>query len=151
MSLVSVVEGCDPNEIRLSENAVRKVSDLVTDEGNPALQLRVYITGGGCSGVQYGFTFDEDRAEDDWVIERDGVVAVVDAMSYQYLVGSEVDYTEGLEGARFVVNNPNAVTTCGCGASFSILKSPPSGVLTTPQTFLQYLNVYGVLAWKYCP
>ena len=93
MSLVSVVEAFDPNEIRLSENAVRKVSDLVTDEGNPALQLRVYITGGGCSGFQYGFTFDEDRAEDDWVIERDGVVAVVDAMSYQYLVGSEVDYT----------------------------------------------------------
>ena len=120
VSLVSVVEAFDPNEIRLSENAVRKVSDLVTDEGNPALQLRVYITGGGCSGFQYGFTFDEDRAEDDWVIERDGVVAVVDAMSYQYLVGSEVDYTEGLEGARFVVNNPNAVTTCGCGASFSI-------------------------------
>ena len=88
MSLVSVVEAFDPNEIRLSENAVRKVSDLVTDEGNPALQLRVYITGGGCSGFQYGFTFDEDRAEDDWVIERDGVVAVVDAMSYQYLVGS---------------------------------------------------------------
>ena len=120
MSLVSVVEAFDPNEIRLSENAVRKVSDLVTDEGNPALQLRVYITGGGCSGFQYGFTFDEDRAEDDWVIERDGVVAVIDAMSYQYLMGSEVDYTEGLEGARFVVNNPNAVTTCGCGASFSI-------------------------------
>ncbi|MDG2136440.1 MAG: iron-sulfur cluster assembly accessory protein, partial [Luminiphilus sp.] len=82
---MSVVEAFDPNEIRLSENAVRKVSDLVTDEGNPALQLRVYITGGGCSGFQYGFTFDEDRAEDDWVIERDGVVAVVDAMSYQYL------------------------------------------------------------------
>ena len=93
MSSVSVVEAFDPNEIRLSENAVRKVSDLVTDEGNPSLQLRVYITGGGCSGFQYGFTFDEDRAEDDWVIERDGVVAVIDAMSYQYLVGSEVDYT----------------------------------------------------------
>jgi iron-sulfur cluster assembly accessory protein len=120
VSSVSVVEAFDPNEIRLSENAVRKVSDLVTDEGNPSLQLRVYITGGGCSGFQYGFTFDEDRAEDDWVIERDGVVAVIDAMSYQYLVGSEVDYTEGLEGTRFVVNNPNAVTTCGCGASFSI-------------------------------
>ena len=100
MRYVSVVEAFDPNEIRLSENAVRKVSDLVTDEGNPALQLRVYITGGGCSGFQYGFTFDEDRAEDDWVIERDGVVAVIDAMSYQYLVGSEVDYTEGLEGAH---------------------------------------------------
>jgi len=115
---VSVVEAFDPNEIRLSENAVRKVSDLVTDEGNPALQLRVYITtGGGCSGFQYGFTFDEDRAEDDWVIERDGVVAVIDAMSYQYLMGSEVDYTEGLEGARFVVNNPNAVTTTPADAA----------------------------------
>jgi iron-sulfur cluster insertion protein len=117
---MTVVEAFDPNEIRLTDNAVRKVSALVADEGNPNLKLRIYITGGGCSGFQYGFTFDEASAEDDWVVERDGVTALVDAMSYQYLMGSEVDYTEGLEGARFVVNNPNAVTTCGCGASFSI-------------------------------
>ena len=117
---MSVVEAFDPNEIRLSENAVRKVSDLVTDEGNPALQLRVYITGGGCSGFQYGFTFDDNTAEDDWIIEREGVAALIDAMSYQYLMGSEIDYVEGLEGSKFVVNNPNATTTCGCGASFSI-------------------------------
>jgi len=117
---MSVVEAFDPNEIRLTDSAVRKVRMLVDDEGNPGLKLRVYITGGGCSGFQYGFTFDESTAEDDMVIEKDGVTAVVDAMSYQYLVGSEVDYTEGLEGSRFVVNNPNAVTTCGCGASFSI-------------------------------
>ena len=117
---MSVVEAFDPNEIRLSDSAVRKVRALVEDEGNPALKLRVYITGGGCSGFQYGFTFDEQTAEDDMVIQKDGVTAVVDAMSYQYLVGSEVDYTEGLEGSRFVVSNPNAVTPCGCGASFSI-------------------------------
>jgi len=117
---VSVVEAFDPNEIRLSDNAVQKVRALVDDEGNPNLKLRIYITGGGCSGFQYGSTFDENPADDDWVIERDGVTALIDSMSYQYLVGSEVDYTEGLEGARFVVNNPNAVTTCGCGASFSI-------------------------------
>lgn len=117
---MTVVEAFDPNEIRLTDNAVKKVSALVADEGNPNLKLRIYITGGGCSGFQYGFTFDEAFAEDDWVVERDGVTALVDAMSYQYLMGSEVDYTEGLEGARFVVNNPNAVTTCGCGASFSI-------------------------------
>jgi|SRR6056300_630150 iron-sulfur cluster insertion protein len=117
---MSVVEAFDPNEIRLSDNAVRKVRALVDDEGNPELKLRVYITGGGCSGFQYGFSFDEASAEDDMVIEKDGVTAVIDSMSYQYLVGSEVDYTEGLEGSRFVVNNPNAVTTCGCGASFSI-------------------------------
>ena len=117
---MSVVEAFDPNEIRLSDNAVRKVRALVDDEGNPELKLRVYITGGGCSGFQYGFSFDEASAEDDMVIEKDGVTAVIDSMSYQYLVGSEVDYTEGLEGSRFVVNNPNVVTTCGCGASFSI-------------------------------
>ena len=117
---MSVVEAFDPSEIRLSESAVRKVRALVEDEGNPQLKLRIYITGGGCSGFQYGFTFDELSADDDLVIEKDGVTALVDAMSYQYLAGSEVDYSEGLEGSRFVINNPNAVTTCGCGASFSI-------------------------------
>ena len=115
-----MVEAFDPNEIQLSDNAVRKVRTLVADEGNPSLKLRVYITGGGCSGFQYGFSFDEVVGEDDMVIEREGVTALVDAMSYQYLAGSEVDYSEGLEGSRFVVNNPNATATCGCGASFSI-------------------------------
>jgi iron-sulfur cluster insertion protein len=88
-------------------------------------KIRLYVSvsispGGGCSGFQYGFTFDENMAEDDWVIEREGVAALIDAMSYQYLMGSEIDYVEGLEGSKFVVNNPNATTTCGCGASFSI-------------------------------
>ena len=117
---MTVVEAFDPNEIRLTDNAVTKVRALVEDEGNPGLKLRVYITGGGCSGFQYGFSFDDTVSEDDMIIERDGVTALIDVMSYQYLVGSEVDYCEGLEGSRFVVNNPNATTTCGCGASFSI-------------------------------
>ena len=117
---MSVVEAFDPNEIRLTDSAVNKVRALVEDEGNPSLKLRVYITGGGCSGFQYGFSFDETVSEDDTIIERDGVTALIDVMSFQYLVGSEVDYSEGLEGSRFVVNNPNATTTCGCGASFSI-------------------------------
>ena len=94
--------------------------ELVSEEENADLKLRVYITGGGCSGFQYGFTFEEDAAADDTAIQEGGVTVVVDPMSYQYLVGSEVDYTEGLEGSRFIVNNPNATTTCGCGASFSI-------------------------------
>lgn len=117
---MSVVEAFDPNEIRLTDSAVRKVRALVEDEENSSLKLRVYITGGGCSGFQYGFTFDENTADDDMLIEKGGVGAVIDSMSYQYLVGSEIDYTEGLEGSRFVVNNPNATTTCGCGASFSV-------------------------------
>ena len=117
---MTVVEAFDPNEIRLSANALRKVRSLVADEGNSSLKLRVYITGGGCSGFQYGFSFDEVIGEDDMVIEKEGVTAIIDAMSYQYLMGSEVDYSEGLEGSRFVVNIPNATTTCGCGASFSI-------------------------------
>ena len=96
------------------------MQQLVAEEENQELKLRVYITGGGCSGFQYGFSFEEQAAEDDAAIERDGVTLLVDPMSFQYLAGSEVDYTEGLEGSRFVVNNPNAATTCGCGASFSI-------------------------------
>ena len=93
---------------------------LVDEEGNPRLKLRVFVTGGGCSGFQYGFTFDEDVADDDTIVEREGVSLVVDPMSFQYLAGAEVDYQEGLEGSRFVINNPNATTTCGCGSSFSI-------------------------------
>lgn len=117
---MSVAEAFNPTSINLSARAVRKVRELVAEEDNQALKLRVYITGGGCSGFQYGFSFEESAAEDDTAIEKDGVTVLVDPMSLQYLVGSEVDYTEGLEGSRFVVNNPNATTTCGCGSSFSI-------------------------------
>lgn len=109
-----------PMTLQLTDAAATKVRDLIADEGNPQLKLRVFVTGGGCSGFQYGFSFDEDVAEDDTVIDRNGVQLLVDVLSYPYLIGSEVDYSEGLEGARFVVNNPNATTTCGCGSSFSI-------------------------------
>ena len=109
-----------PGTLQLTNRAVDKVRMLIDEEGNEALKLRVYITGGGCSGFQYGFSFEEDVAEDDTSVQRDGVTLLVDPMSFQYLVGAEVDYQEGFEGARFVVNNPNAATTCGCGASFSI-------------------------------
>jgi iron-sulfur cluster insertion protein len=117
---MTVAETFDPKGIMLSDSAVRKVRQLVEEEGNPALKLRVFITGGGCSGFQYGFSFEEEAAEDDTAVERDGVTLLIDPMSFQYLMGSEIDYLEGLEGSRFVVNNPNATTTCGCGASFSI-------------------------------
>jgi iron-sulfur cluster insertion protein len=117
---MSVAETFNPTSINLSARAVKKVRDLVTEEENDQLKLRVFITGGGCSGFQYGFTFDELIADDDTALQTDGVTLVVDPMSLQYLVGSVVDYTEGLEGSRFVVNNPNATATCGCGSSFSI-------------------------------
>jgi iron-sulfur cluster insertion protein len=117
---MSVAESFNPASINLTARAAKKVQELVAEEDNDNLKLRLFITGGGCSGFQYGFSFDEDMAEDDTAVERDGVSLVIDAMSFQYLVGSEVDYQEGLEGSRFVVNNPNATTTCGCGASFSI-------------------------------
>ena len=93
---------------------------LVEEEGCPELKLRVFVTGGGCSGFQYGFSFDETQNEDDTLVQKEGISVVIDSLSYQYLVGSVLDYQEGLEGARFVVTNPNATTTCGCGASFSI-------------------------------
>ena len=106
--------------IFFSERAAAKVRQLMSSEGNDALKLRVFITGGGCSGFSYGFTFDEDIAEDDAVVERDGVTMVVDALSFQYLVGAEVDYQEDLQGSQFVVQNPNAAATCGCGNSFAL-------------------------------
>jgi iron-sulfur cluster assembly accessory protein len=118
--LMSVAETFNPAAINLSASAVQKVRELVTEEENDELKLRVFITGGGCSGFQYGFTFDELAAEDDTAIQKDGVTVLVDPMSFQYLAGSEVDYTEGLEGSRFIITNPNATTTCGCGSSFSI-------------------------------
>ena len=106
--------------ILFSERAAAKVRQLMASEANDALKLRVFITGGGCSGFSYGFTFDEDIAEDDAVVEREGVTMVVDALSFQYLVGAEVDYQENLQGAQFVVQNPNASATCGCGNSFAL-------------------------------
>jgi iron-sulfur cluster insertion protein len=118
--IMSVAESFNPTNINLSARAVQKVRELVSEEENEDLKLRVFITGGGCSGFQYGFTFDELVADDDTAIERGGVTVLVDPMSFPYLAGSEVDYTEGLEGSRFVVNNPNATATCGCGSSFSI-------------------------------
>ncbi len=106
--------------LTFSDVAANKVKTLIAEEENPELKLRVYITYGGCSGFQYGFTFDEKVNDGDMTIENNGVTLVVDPMSLQYLVGGIVDYTEGLEGSRFFVNNPNATTTCGCGASFSV-------------------------------
>ncbi|MCS5451025.1 MULTISPECIES: iron-sulfur cluster insertion protein ErpA [Enterobacter] len=106
--------------LEFTEAAAKKVKVLIADEDNPDLKLRVYITGGGCSGFQYGFTFDDQINDGDMTIEKQGVALVVDPMSLQYLVGGAVDYTEGLEGSRFVVTNPNATSTCGCGSSFSI-------------------------------
>ncbi len=106
-------------QIALSERAASKVRQLIEEESGD-LKLRVFITGGGCSGFSYGFTFDEAVADDDAVVERDGVTLVVDSLSYQYLSGSEVDYQEDLQGAQFVVSNPNAASTCGCGNSFAI-------------------------------
>lgn len=106
--------------LQFTDSAASKVKNLIAAEENPNLKLRVYITGGGCSGFQYGFTFDDKVNEDDFTIEKQGVVLVVDPMSLQYLVGGSVDYSEGLEGSRFIVTNPNAKTTCGCGSSFSI-------------------------------
>ena len=108
-----------PAPLDFTDSAAAKVKELIEEESNPALKLRVFVQGGGCSGFQYGFTFDEDRQEDDTAIEKAGVTLLVDPMSFQYLMGAKIDYKEDLEGARFIINNPNAATTCGCGSSFS--------------------------------
>ena len=108
-----------PAPFVFTDNAAEKVKTLIEEEGNPELKLRVFVTGGGCSGFQYGFTFDEAINEDDTTMQKNGVTLLIDAMSYQYLVGAEIDYKEDLEGAQFVIKNPNATTTCGCGSSFS--------------------------------
>jgi iron-sulfur cluster insertion protein len=112
----------DTNEQPLvfTQAAARKVARLIEEEGKPQLMLRLYIQGGGCSGFQYGFTFDENLTEGDAEVVTDGVKLLIDPMSLQYLMGAEVDYVEGLQGAQFVVRNPNANTTCGCGSSFSV-------------------------------
>ncbi|MHB1678650.1 MAG: iron-sulfur cluster insertion protein ErpA [Sulfuriferula sp.] len=108
-----------PSVLVFTDNAAAKVAQLIAEEGNDELKLRVFVTGGGCSGFQYGFTFDEVTNEDDTAMVKNGVTLLVDPMSYQYLVGAEIDYQEGLEGAQFVIKNPNATSTCGCGSSFS--------------------------------
>lgn len=117
---MSAPEIFNPEPLYISASAIAKVQSLVEEEDNPDLKLRVYVTGGGCSGFQYGFTFDEVTAEDDTIIEKEGIKVVVDALSYPYLVGANVNYEEGLQGSKFVIQNPNAATTCGCGSSFSI-------------------------------
>ena len=106
--------------IAFTDAAARKVQELILEERNPDLKLRVYISGGGCSGFQYGFSFDEEQADDDIAVVNDGVTLLVDPLSFQYLMGAEVDYSESLQGAQFVIRNPNASTTCGCGSSFSV-------------------------------
>jgi iron-sulfur cluster insertion protein len=108
------------DRIIFTETAASKVSELIAEENNPELKLRVYVTGGGCSGFQYGFTFDEEVNEDDTLVVKNGVTVLVDSMSVQYLNGAEIDYTDGLQGSQFVIRNPNASTTCGCGSSFSV-------------------------------
>jgi iron-sulfur cluster insertion protein len=105
--------------IEFTDAAATKVAELIRDEGNPALMLRVYVQGGGCSGMQYGFEFDEAVQDGDTLVEKLGVKLLVDPMSFQYLGGAQIDYREGLEGAQFVIRNPNAATTCGCGSSFA--------------------------------
>jgi iron-sulfur cluster insertion protein len=109
-----------PAPFVFTESAANKVKELILEEGNPDLKLRVFVSGGGCSGFQYGFTFDEVINEDDTTLTKNGVTLLIDPMSYQYLAGAEIDYSEGLEGSQFVIKNPNATSTCGCGSSFSL-------------------------------
>lgn len=108
-----------PSPLIFTENAASKVRELIEEEGTPDLKLRVFVSGGGCSGFQYGFTFDETTNDDDTLVERDGVSLLIDPMSLQYLAGAEIDYTDDLQGSQFVIRNPNATTTCGCGSSFT--------------------------------
>ena len=108
-----------PSPLNFTDAAAAKVKQLIDEENNPNLKLRVFVTGGGCSGFQYGFTFDETVKEDDTEVENGGVTLLIDSMSFQYMVGAEIDYKEDLSGAQFVIRNPNATTTCGCGSSFS--------------------------------
>ena len=108
-----------PTPLVFTDIAAAKVADLIAEEGNPELKLRVFVQGGGCSGFQYGFTFDDAVNEDDTLFEKNGVTLLVDSMSFQYLVGAEIDYKEDINGSQFVIKNPNAQTTCGCGSSFS--------------------------------
>ena len=113
-------EAAQQDALVFTDSAAKKVKSLIAEEGNDNLKLRVFISGGGCSGFQYGFTFDENQQDGDTTVVNDGVTLLVDPMSYQYLVGAEIDYKEDLSGAQFVIRNPNATTTCGCGSSFSV-------------------------------
>jgi iron-sulfur cluster insertion protein len=108
-----------PDPLLFTDSAADKVKELIDEEGNPELKLRVFVTGGGCSGFQYGFTFEESVSDDDTAMEKGGVTLLIDPMSLQYLAGAEIDYQENVEGAQFVIKNPNATSTCGCGSSFS--------------------------------
>ena len=108
-----------PTPVVFTDSAAAKVADLIAEEGNPELKLRVFVQGGGCSGFQYGFTFDDAVNDDDTLFEKNGVTLLVDSMSFQYLVGAEIDYKEDINGSQFVIKNPNAQSTCGCGSSFS--------------------------------
>lgn len=118
MNAVASEVSVDP--VNFTDSAAAKVKSLIDEEGNANLKLRVFISGGGCSGFQYGFSFDESVNEGDTIIQKGGVMVLVDPMSFQYLAGAEIDYSDGLEGAHFVIRNPNASTTCGCGSSFSV-------------------------------
>ncbi|CAH0443871.1 iron-sulfur cluster insertion protein ErpA [Ralstonia syzygii] len=124
MNAVAQAATPDVNEVPaplvFTDSAADKVKQLIEEESNPELKLRVFVQGGGCSGFQYGFTFDEDTNEDDTTMTKNGVTLLIDSMSYQYLVGAEIDYKEDINGAQFVIKNPNASTTCGCGSSFSV-------------------------------
>lgn len=117
---MSTPETAMPSPVVFTNSAASKVKELLAEEANPNLKLRVFVSGGGCSGFQYGFTFDENVNDGDTAVENGGVTLLIDPMSYQYLAGAEIDYTEGIEGAQFVIRNPNAATTCGCGSSFSV-------------------------------
>ncbi len=118
-ALETAKHSAPPASLVFTDAAANKVKQLIEDEANQNLKLRVFVSGGGCSGFQYGFTFDEKHQDGDTSVENGGVTLLVDPMSFQYLMGAEIDYTEGLEGAQFVIRNPNAQTTCGCGSSFS--------------------------------
>lgn len=117
---INAEENTQTEPLVFTESAADKVAELIDEEGNPDLKLRVFVQGGGCSGFQYGFTFDEITNDDDMELQKKGVSLLIDAMSYQYLIGAEIDYKEDLNGAQFVIKNPNATTTCGCGSSFSV-------------------------------
>ena len=118
VALQPLPEGAEP--LNISDAVVAKVSELLAEEGDPSLKLRIFVTGGGCSGFQYGFSFDDEVKEDDFAVHKAPITVLVDAMSLQYLTGAEIDYEDKLEGARFVIRNPNASSTCGCGSSFSV-------------------------------
>ena len=106
--------------INISESALNKIADLLAEENNPNVKLRTFVQGGGCSGFSYGFTLDEEQNEDDFVVDKEGIIILIDSMSMQYLQGAEIDFTESLHGSQFSIKNPNAQSTCGCGSSFSV-------------------------------